>query len=127
MNKLAVVGALAATAAFSTAAFAEPVDLTACTKDGKTATVKVDASGGVKDGPTIAALAQQAWKEAAAEQTAAEISESPQAFIAHLMADLKAAVGDKDPATALTDDADIGLGSAPVITEGCKAPAPAVK
>lgn len=123
MNKLVVAGALAATAAFSTAAFAEPAELSACTKDGKTATVKIDATGGIKDGKTVAQLAQQAWTEAAAEQTADEISASPQDFVAHLMADLKAAIGDKDPATVLSDDAAFGIGGPPTITDGCKAPA----
>jgi hypothetical protein len=123
----AAVAALALTAAFSSAAMAEPVDLTACTKDGKSITVKIDAEGGVKGGKTVAQIAQQAWTEAAAESTAAELSASPQAFAKHLQADIAAIVGDKDPAEVFTPDAGLALGAPPTVGGNCTAPAPAAK
>lgn len=127
MKKLAIAGALALAAAFATAAYAEPVDLTACTKDHKSITLKVDTEGGIKGGKTIAQIAQQAWTEAAAESNADDLAASGVVFGDHLKADLKAAIGDKDPAEAFTEDAAFGVVAPPTVGGACTAPAPAAK
>ena len=127
MKKLgAAVAALALTAAFSSAAMAAPVDLSACTKDGKSVTLKIDVDGGIKSGPTLAALSQKAFTEAASEQTAAELVASPAVFMKHLQADVLAAVGDKGAEAATDDFAFNGFpNGAPVAGGACTAPAPA--
>ena len=130
MNKLTIASlALALGTVFSTAAMAEPVGLSACTKDGKSVTLKIDVDGGVKDGPTLATLSQQAFGEAAKEQTAAELTASPAVFIQHLLADLKTAIGDKGE-DALADGTAInGFPAGPPVigADACTAPAPAAQ
>jgi hypothetical protein len=122
----AAVAALALTAAFSSAAMAAPVDLTACTKDGKSVTLKIDVDGGIKNGPTLAAISQQAFTEAASEQTAAELTASPAVFMKHLQADVLAAVGDKGEEAVTEDFSFNGFPSgAPVAGGNCTVPAPA--
>jgi hypothetical protein len=129
MTKLGIASAVLALATvFSTAAMAAPVDLTACTKDGKSVTLKIDVAGGIKDGPTLAALSQQAFGEAAREQTFEELLDNVDVFMRHLQVDLLTAAGDKGKA-ALTDDTAFTVlpNAAPVIGGACMAPAPAAK
>jgi hypothetical protein len=129
MNKLGIAGAVLALATvFSTAAMAVPVDLTACTKDGKSVTLKIDVDGGIKDGPTLAALSQQAFGEAASEQTAEELTGTDDVFLEHLQEDLLTAAGDRGK-DALTDDAAFNgfPNGAPIIGGACTAPAPAAQ
>lgn len=66
MKKLSTLTAFALAGALATGTvLAEEVTLTACTKDGKTATIHADMTGGYKGGPTLEELSRQAFKESA--------------------------------------------------------------
>ena len=68
LKKLSAVAALALAGAFTTgAALAEEVTLTACTKDGRTATLLVDVTGSLRSGITIEELARDAFTKTARE------------------------------------------------------------
>ena len=68
MKKLSAAAALALAGAFTTgAALAEEITLTACTRDGKTATLRIDVAGGLVGGPTSEDLAKDAFSKAARE------------------------------------------------------------
>lgn len=106
LKKAAIATSLVA--GFAATAMAEETTFTACTKDGQTATLVADVSGGVPGGPTLKEVVAKAWTETAKDLSGMGLmKQGYPIFVGKIM---NAAGTD-----VLTDDAALTIIAAPTI------------
>ncbi len=122
---MAAAGLLLGTV-LSAPARAEEVEVTGCTRDGRTATLKVEAKGGIVDGPPTGEIAQTVFSQIAAAMSSESLNNFPGAIA------IKTAMQDVEETHQMTEDYEFDFtgmppnGGGPVIGPpgSCAPPSP---